>query len=115
MNDIQNFSLVWKSCNSRTKNETSSTTLESFNFLLFPPVTYPELEIWRSSSKNQGKKKKEKDGDCKGKEKENDEKKKKPKLFPSKRTEKRKMKKFTVYFKQDRNMKIGKVCLNLFS
>lgn len=55
---MQNFSLVWKSCNSRTKNKTSSTTLESFNFPLFPSVTYPELEIWKSSSKNQGKKKK---------------------------------------------------------
>lgn len=76
---MQNFSLVWKSCNSRTKNETSSTTLESFNFPLFPSVTYPELEIWKSSSKNQGKKKKKrKDGDCKGKE--NDE--KNPNFFP---------------------------------
>lgn len=62
---MQNFSLVWKSCNSRTKNETSSTTLESFNFPLFPSVTYPELEIWKSSSKNQGKKKKERMGTAK--------------------------------------------------
>lgn len=110
MNDIQNFSLVWKSCNSRKKNETSSTTLESFNFPLFPSVTYPELEIWKSSSKNQGKK-----GEGWGlQRKEKGKWWKKSKLF-SKRIEKRKMKKFTIYFKPDRNVKIWRVYLNLFS
>jgi len=42
VNDIQNFSLAWKSYNSRKKTETSSVTSESFNFPLFLSVTSPE-------------------------------------------------------------------------